>query len=342
MKKIVLLAIIFCLALTIIPGHVFAAGSNLIQNAQLSLKSNENPQRLEVIFDLTEPIILSQGNTNIIYEFFTKDSNGNLEAINYKKDKSWSGYLNSYDNYPSSERKYSSGAENSNYPDELPATTIYTSTKTSTKIDVAKVVAVRVTVTRADGSGEKVTIYRDGTISAAEKIEVPVTDEDGSTGIRLESTTAELPENTVLLATRLTSGSMFDVASTVLKDAVNIFVFEIKLESGGVEIQPNGKVKINIPIPQNFDASNIVVYRISDDGTKTPYSVSITTIEGVNYAAFETDHFSTYVLAQLDNEQIEKDETPKTGITQTSDNVIILMILSIIGIVVFHKKPKLN
>jgi len=355
MKKIITLAIALYLVLTITPDYTYAEESNLIQNVQISLKSKENPQRLEVIFDLTEPINLSQGSSNIIYEFFT------LDSINYKKDKSWSGYLNSYDNYPSGERKYSSGAEkNSNYSDNVPAAAIYTSTKTGAKIDVANVEAVRITVLRANGSGERITIYKDGTTSDIKKIEVPVVAEDKSTGIRLESTTAELPENTVLLATELTSGSMFNVASAVLKDVEKFLVFEITLEADGVEIQPDGKVKINIPIPQDFNNSNVVVYRIDNDGTKTPYSVSITTKDGVNYATFETDHFSTYVLAELNNEeeiqsneevkkeehitqsneQTTKDKTPKTGTAQTLNYMIILMIISIIGIIVFHKKPK--
>ena len=71
-------------------------------------------------------------------------------------------------------------------------------------------------------------------------------------------------------------------------------MFDIKLESNGVKIQPNGKVKISIPVPDNFDKSNLVVYRVADNGDKTEYAV---TING-DVATFETDHFSTYVLAE--------------------------------------------
>jgi len=169
-------------------------------------------------------------------------------------------------------------------------------------------------VLREDGSGEKVTIYSDGTTSTIEKIEVIIGDEDKDTGIRLDTTTAELPSNTVLIANPLTTGTIYNIVSSALADVnVNNFIaFEIKLESSGVEIQPNGMVKISIPIPEIFYNADLAIFRIDDDGTKTPYSVAETAIEGVRYITFETDHFSTYVLADITD--TEKDETPKTGI----------------------------
>ena len=314
MKKIKSLIFILLMTLSIMPVSSYAAESNLIQDAQLSLKSTENPKRLEIICRLTEPINLSKGSSNIIYEYFTKDSLGNLEAVPYKKDKSWSGYLNSYDYYPAGEHKYSSGAENAAYPDTVPVAKIYTSTRTSSSIDVTSIAAVRVTVLREDGSGEKVTIYSDGTTSTIEKIEVIIGDEDKDTGIRLDTTTAELPSNTVLIANPLTTGTIYNIVSSALTDVnVNNFIaFEIKLESNGVEIQPNGMVKISIPIPEIFYNADLAVFRIDDDGTKTPYSVAETAIDGVRYITFETEHFSTYVLADITD--TEKDETPKTGI----------------------------
>lgn len=344
MKKILSLTIIIVLALSIIPNYSYAAESRLIQNTQLSLKTTETPQRLEVSFALTEPLDLSKGNSNIIYEYFTEDNNGNLETLNYKKDKLWSGYINSYDNYPSGEHKYSSGAEKAAYSDNVPATTIYTSTKTNANIDVSTVAAVKVTVLRAEGSGEKVTIYSNGAEPTIEKIEIPVVDIEQHTGIRLSSTTANIPEDTILIATKLTSGSMFETASAVLSNVRNFLVYDIKLGLDGEEIQPDGTVKISIPIPKGFDTSRLAVYRIENDETKTAYPVAITTVEGENFATFETEHFSTYALAELTESEAEaiKDETPKTGPPQTIHYVTAIAILSAIGILVSHKKRKVN
>ena len=313
MKKSIYSAILFLFILNIMtPNFSYASKSTLIQNAELSLKSTENPKRLEIIFNLAEPINLLKGNSDIIYEYFMEDSLGNLEAIQYNKNKLWSGYLNSYEYYPAGEHKYSSGYDkNAAFSDQVPATKIYTSTRTSSSIDVTLVAAIRITVLREDGTGEKVTVYSDGTTSAIEKIDITIGDEDKDTGIRLDTTTAELPSNTVLKANELTSGNMFDKTSAALADVKNFIVYEIKLESEGVEIQPDGKVKISIPIPDNFDNANLMVFRIDTDGTKTPYPITETIKDEVAYATFETEHFTVYALADISE---TKDETPKTGI----------------------------
>lgn len=288
---------------------VFAADPLLIENVQLSLKTAETPNRLEVSFDLSESIDLSQENSNIIIEYLSE----NLESTNYSKDKSWSGYLNSYNAYPSGERKYSSGLTNDNYPDIVPATKIYTSTKTGAKIDVTKVSAVKITALRADGSGEVITVSNDGSILDFEEVEAlnngeiegPITEQ--KYGIKIDSATSVLPPNTVLIAEELSSGSMYDIASSLLTNATKFIAFEIRLNSNGAQVQPDGTVKISIPIPENFNNSNLAVYRIDDYGSKILYDVTITADGATEYATFLTDHFSTYVLAEEEPSQAQKD-----------------------------------
>lgn len=357
MKKIIISSIVLLITLSVIPINV-SAEAGLISSMQISIKNAENPKRLEVNFNLAKPINLSQGNSNIIFEYLTKDDNGNLSVI-YRKDKSWSGYLNSYDNYPSGERKYSTGAENNTaYSNTVPATTIYTSTKTSAGIDVTLVEAVKITVLRADGSGEKVTIYSNGTTSAIDIIEVPVSDTDVNTGIKLISTTALLPADTVLVADKITSGAVFDTVGTILTDVKDFIVFDIKLESDGIEIQPDGKVKISIPVPENFDSSRVTVYKI-DGETRTHYPVTVTSNEGIEYATFETEHFSIYALAELEpteeleptkeleptaelKPKAEKHESPQTGETSMMYFYLTITIISAIGIIVLLKRTKIN
>lgn len=335
MKKIATFAAIFTLMLSITTSYstVYAADSNLISNMQTTLKNTETPKRLEASFDLNEAIDLSQGNSNIIFEYYANDSSGN-SAVIYKKDKTWSGYLNSYDNYPSGERKYSSGSSNSNYPDAVPSTKIFTSVKTGTSIDVAQVTAVKITVLRADGSGEKVTVYNDGSTSAIEKINVPITLTDKDTGIILKATTAELPAGTVLIANELTSQSDFEQISALLTDAVEFIAFDIKLEADGKAVQPNGKIKISIKIPDNFNSSQLVVYRIDSDNAKTPYAVNVTTKNNIKYAEFETDHFTTYVLAD------ESNIAPNTGDASTTVLYCIIMAFAAVTGVIASKKTK--
>ena len=157
---------------------------------------------------------------------------------------------------------------------------------------------------------------------------------DETTNIQIDTTTAVLPENTQLVANEIKEGETYNLATTVLKDLVNnMYVYDITLQSNGVKVQPNGAVKVSIPIPEGLDTNNLIVYRIDEEGNKTEYTVTVETIDKIQYATFETDHFSTYVLGEKVNTTTaiaegEKDETPKTG----NENVV-LNILGTIAII---------
>ena len=120
------------------------------------------------------------------------------------------------------------------------------------------------------------------------------------------------------------------------------------MKSNGTEIQPNGKVKISIPIPSDYNKDRLEVYRIADNGEKIKYEI---TIEG-DYATFETDHFSTYVLAEREEQQEQTtnndqtsnehklDETPKTGNTSVIGIIIAVAVISLAGVVIIKKNNK--
>jgi len=114
MKKITISIILILGLISLIPKLVLARETNLITNAKIRYEYKANSSKVVLTFETTEKIDLSQENTNIIIDYFVKGNDGRLYAINnkstgtpYVKDKSWSGYLNSYDNYPNGEKKYS-------------------------------------------------------------------------------------------------------------------------------------------------------------------------------------------------------------------------------------------
>ncbi len=150
---------------------------------------------------------------------------------------------------------------------------------------------------------------------------------DKETNIKLEANDSVVPNDVVLEVKPITEGTTFDNLKRLLSNVNKFKAFDITLKSNGVEIQPNGKVKVSIPIPDNFDKSKLIVYRVEDNGNKIEYKV---TIVG-NYAQFETDHFSKYVLAEIENNNNEKDDTPKTG-TETNVMPYILGIIAVCGI----------
>lgn len=201
--------------------------------------------------------------------------------------------------------------------------------------------------------------YESVVIVRKEKVAEPVKKEETTTKIKLEADTTVIPEDTVLNTKEIKEEKTLNTVKESLKEVSTKYItYDITLTSNNAKIQPNGKVKISIPIPTGFDTAKLVVYRISEDGTKTKYDVNI----AGEYATFETDHFSTYVLAEnnvitntdntknttdtepnIENTKTnkgEKDDTPKTGNINIIGYVLVLAILSGVGIVTLKKKSK--
>lgn len=174
-----------------------------------------------------------------------------------------------------------------------------------------------------------------------------VTVTDKTTNIKLDTNANIVPVNTILNSTEIKDEKTLNVVKESLKEFSNKYTtYDITLTSNGVKIQPNGKVKISIPIPTDYDKTKLAVYRVADNGEKTKYDVKV---EG-NYATFETDHFSTYVLAENNvtiantntnnNANKEKDNTPKTGKLDIINYVLVVTTLAGIGIIAIKKHSK--
>lgn len=85
-------------------------------------------------------------------------------------------------------------------------------------------------------------------------------------------------------------------------------MFDISLLLNGQKIQPHsGRVTVRIPIPKNFDRSNLALYYIADNGAKTQLQFNV---DG-DYLVFTTDHFSCYAIADVSSSA--KNTSPQTG-----------------------------
>lgn len=72
-------------------------------------------------------------------------------------------------------------------------------------------------------------------------------------------------------------------------------IFDITTVKDGEKVQPDGKVKVRIPLPAGFDTTKLFVcYVDSTNGTVTP--IPATVVNG--YVEFETDHFSYYAIVE--------------------------------------------
>ena len=72
----------------------------------------------------------------------------------------------------------------------------------------------------------------------------------------------------------------------------NSVLYNISLVKDDQTVQPSGKVKVHIPIPNGLVGTTCFVYRQESNGTWTALSARV---EG-KYLVFETDHFSLYAI----------------------------------------------
>ncbi len=69
-------------------------------------------------------------------------------------------------------------------------------------------------------------------------------------------------------------------------------LYNISFVKDDKNVQPNGKVKVHVPIPEGMNGSTSKIYRQEADGSWTVLNAKV---EG-DYLVFETDHFSLYAI----------------------------------------------
>ena len=190
--------------------------------------------------------------------------------------------------------------------------------------------------------------YGEGNSYIIIRKEKDVTQKDEKTNIKFETTTIAVPEDTKLVVEEIKEEKTLNTIKETLKEVSDQYVvFDISLVHNNEEIQPNGKVKISIPVPSRYNTSNLVVFRIETDGSKVEFKVEVVEVDGTKYAQFETDHFSNYVLAEKTTEKVPEqdnsnrvlDDQPKTGIF---DIKLLIGIAMVVFTVIVVKNKRKN
>ena len=89
--------------------------------------------------------------------------------------------------------------------------------------------------------------------------------------------------------------------------------YDVTLYKGGVAVQPEGKIKVMLPIPDEYDRSQLAIYWIKDNGE---IELMESYLEG-DYICFESDHLSYYSIVQLNNTVPPVTEPPVTEPLET-------------------------
>ncbi|MGN0436847.1 MAG: LPXTG cell wall anchor domain-containing protein [Wujia sp.] len=120
---------------------------------------------------------------------------------------------------------------------------------------------------------------------------------DYASNVTITSDAAEIPLDTSIRASKLTSGNTYNGIIEKLGVDENV-TFDLKLYSYSndkyISSLSDDKFKVSIPIPDTLKGKDLVAYYVDADGKITKYPVKIVG----NNAEFETNHFSIYTVAE--------------------------------------------
>lgn len=134
-------------------------------------------------------------------------------------------------------------------------------------------------------------------------------DETGNVHIYAQA--GVLPGNAELAVKDVTKD---ETIAKAMQDVQSYAAYDISLLSNGAAIQPNGKVSVRIKIPAGMNKDALDVYYVDANGKRTLLESYLLNGEII----FETDHFSTYVVAER-KQQDSGNEEIKDAVTGEED-----------------------
>ena len=173
--------------------------------------------------------------------------------------------------------------------------------------------------TKKDDTTEATTKKDDTTKETTTKKEESTTKKEESTtaatSVKTEATATDaakagatvtgtnVPTGATVTVNTVTDKDTLDKVDKAVKDTLSskvgkYAVLDINMtDAAGTKIQPlnNGNVLVTIDVPSTLDANKgLVVYRMEDNGTLTELKTSVEN----GKVSFETNHFSTYIVAE--------------------------------------------
>ena len=145
---------------------------------------------------------------------------------------------------------------------------------------------------------------------------------------------------TIPLDTAITIKEVSETKKATIKKVLGTDVYvayDISLYSNSKKTNisklDNGNFSVSIPVPESLKNKELIACYISDNGEK---QVHETVVEN-GIVTFETNHFSTYVIAEK-----TKDVTPDTGSQNNLFVILAIGMLAIFGITLVNRVEKVN
>lgn len=152
---------------------------------------------------------------------------------------------------------------------------------------------------------------------------------DLNSKIEITSKDASIPLDTSLIINTTTDSSIENIIGTQNYKSYDITLYSAA-KNAKIEKLENNKFLVKIPVPEELNGKDLIVYYITSEGTKEPHEVTI--LNG--YATFETNHFSTYVLAEKVLESTPEPEEPTIDNPTTSDSISKYFIIATISLTI--------
>ena len=160
-----------------------------------------------------------------------------------------------------------------------------------------------------------------------------VVSKDEAAKFEKEAVVEGQPEGAALKVTEIAADSdafkaVKEVAKTDLKNRTYVAV-DFKLLKGTEAVQPNGDVKITMPVPEKLkNAKQVEVFRMGDDGKLVNLGKADVTDSKIT---FTTNHFSTYVFAEVKT---------ATGTGDVAPIIALLAVAAVAGAMVVASRKK--
>lgn len=114
-------------------------------------------------------------------------------------------------------------------------------------------------------------------------------------GVKVTPDQNAVPGNAVLQVFRLSDADTLEIPALGM-NADNYKLYNICYTVKNEEVQPTGRVTVQLPIPAEYDAGKCVVLHQQEDGSWKP--LEFTVQDG--YAVFDVEHFSLFALVLVD------------------------------------------
>lgn len=144
--------------------------------------------------------------------------------------------------------------------------------------------------------------------------------EDNQSGIKVEAAHGVVPAGTMVNIEEIKDhDSLKEIKEKLGNNEDILLIYDISLLSNGVEIQPNGSVKVTIPIPKEMEGKQFLIYHMKDNGE----------LEAVDYElengsiVFWADSFSKYVVAEKKESSSDSNQNNTSGSSENGSNASV-------------------